>query len=134
MRLFFFKDGNPNFRHCTLTCHHQLNTSHNITVDSIIIASNCYTHPLIAPDLPLNHLGAISYNSKEYALKHDPEFSQACHVATVQADIDHQETHFAMLEKALVPEPSCLKKSTIKKLIIQAIPIYKICAYTEWIF
>ena len=62
------------------------------------MTNNCYTHPLIAPDLPLNHPGANSYNSIEYSMKHDQEHAQTCPVATVQAVLNYQETHFAMLK------------------------------------
>ena len=71
------------------------------------MAGNCYTHPLIAPNLPLNHPCTNSCNSKGYTLKHDPEFckfAEACQVATGQAAIDHQEHQFFMLEKTLLPE------------------------------
>ena len=90
------------------------------------MADNCSAHPLIIPHFPLNHPGANSYISKEYAMKHDPEFAQACQVATVQVIIDHQEIHFAMLEKALASEPSCLKKYYFKESIVQGIPIRNI--------
>ena len=55
MRSFFFKDGNPNFEHYTLTCHRCLSTQLNIFVNGDIMAANYYTHPLIAHNLPLNH-------------------------------------------------------------------------------
>ena len=60
---------------------------------------NCCTHPLIPPDLLLNHPGATSYTSKEYAMKNDPEFVEFCQVTNVQAVIEYQETHLTMFAK-----------------------------------
>ena len=74
MRSFFFANSNHNFGNCILTCHHHLRSFQNIVVEGVIIAGNSYTHPLIAPDLSLNHPGANSYNSKEYTMKNDPDF------------------------------------------------------------
>ena len=133
MRSFFFANGNPNFGNCILTCHHYLRLSQNIVVEGVSIAGNSYTHPLIAPDLPLNHPGANSYNSKDYAMKNDPEFVQAINIADIEAAVAYQEHQLNLLDKALVPKSSCLKKYPFKKLIIQAIPIRKICADTEQI-
>ena len=44
------------------------------------MAGNCYTRPLIPPDLPLNHSDVNSYNSQEYVMKNDLEFAQACQI------------------------------------------------------
>ena len=114
-----------------ITCHHCLRSTQNIVVEGVIIAGNGYTDPLVAPDLPLNHPAANSYNSKGYANKNDPDFNQTCHVATIEVTVAFQEHQLNLLDKVLVPEPSCLKKYPFKKLIIQAIPIKKKCADTE---
>ena len=90
MRSFFYTDGNPNFGNCILTCHHRLRTTQNIAVEDIAIAGNSFTHPLVAPNLPMNHQDANSYNSKEYALKHGAIFDKTCQVAAVQATVDYQ--------------------------------------------
>ena len=87
MRSFFIADGNPNFGNCVLTCHRQLRKSQNIVVEGVIIAGNKYTHPLIAPDLPLNHHGSNSYNSSEYAMKNDPDFVHAVNVAAIETAV-----------------------------------------------
>ena len=126
MRSFFFADGNPNFGNCVLTCHHWLHKSQNIVVEGIIIAGNKYTHPLIVPDLPLNHPGANSSNSSEYAMRNDPDFVQAVNVAAIESAVAYQEHQLNLLDKSLLPKSSCLKEYPFKKLIIQAIPIWKI--------
>ena len=84
-RSYFSEIGNPNYGHYTLTCHCKLCESQNFIVNSVIIImpDSCYTHPLISPDLPLNHPSAKTYNSEEYATKNDLEFAQACQVASV---------------------------------------------------
>ena len=100
MMTYFYENGNPNTSNYTLICHHKLCSCQDITVHGIIMARNYYTHPLIAPDLPLNHHGANCYNSKESAIKNNPIFANCCQFATVQAILDYQETHFAILAKA----------------------------------
>ena len=119
MRYFYFADGNPNFGNSILTCHHCLHSSQNIVVEGVIIAGNSYTHPLIAPDLPLNHPGPNSYNSKEYAMKNDPDFVQAVNNATIEAANAYQDHQLNLLDKVLVSESSCLKMHPFKKLIIK---------------
>lgn len=50
---------------------------------------------------------------------------------TINDATAYQEIHFALLEKAFVPEPLCLKKYSSQELNVQAIPIHKIRAETE---
>ena len=133
MRSHFPIDGNPNFGNCTLTCHNQLRISQNIIVEGVIITGNKYTHPLIAPDLPLNHPGANSYNSKEYALKNDPDFVQAVNVAAIETAVAYQEHQLNLLDESFLPDSPSLQEYPFKQLIIQSIQIHKIKADTLWI-
>ena len=134
MRSFFPIDGNPNFENCTLICHHRLRTFQNIVVEDVIISGNKYTHPLIALDLPLNHPSENSYNSKEYALKKDPDFVQAVNVAAIETDVAYQEHQLKILDKSFLPDSSSFKEYPFKQLIIQSIPIRKIKADTLRVF
>ena len=130
MRSFFLQDGNPNFGNCTLTCHHRLCTSQKIVVEGVIIAGNKYTHPLIAPRLYLNHPGSNSYNSSEYAIKHDPDFVYAVNVAAIETTVAYQEHQLDLLDKSILPDSSSLMEYPFQKLIMQSIPIRKIKADT----
>ena len=137
MRSFFSINGNPNFGNCTLTCHHRLRKYQNIVVEGIIISGNKYTHPLIVPDLPLNHPGANSYNSKEYAMKNDPDFVQAVNVAAIETDVAaietdvaYQEHQLNLFEESFLPDSPSLQEHPFKQLIMQSIPIRKIKADT----
>ena len=113
-----------------MTCHHWLRTSQNIVVAGVIIAGNKYTHPLSAPDLPLNHPGLNSYNSNEYAIKNDPEFVNAINVAAIESALTYQEHQLDLLDKSFLPDSSSFKEYPFKQLIMQSIPIHKIKADT----
>ena len=127
---YFPADGDPNFGNCVLTCHHRLRKSQNIVVEGVGISGNKYTHPLIAPELPANHPGANSYNSKEYALKNDPDFVQAVNVAAIETAVSYQEHQLNLLEESFLPDTSSLDTDPFKQLIMQYIPIRKIKADT----
>ena len=110
-------DGDPNFRNYILTCHHRLRKSQNIVVEGVIISGNKYTHPLIAPDLPSHHPGANSYNSKEYAMKNDPDFVQAVqavNVAAIEIAVAYQEHQLNLLEESFIPDSPSLQEHPFK--------------------
>ena len=118
MRSFFFANGNLNLRNYILACHHCLRSSQDIVVEGVIIAGNSYTHPPIAPDLPLSHPGANSYNSRKYTMKHDPEFVQTVNVAVIKTALAYQEHQLNLLDKSFLPKSSSHKEYPFKKLIM----------------
>ena len=98
-----------------------------------------YSHPLIPPYSTLNYPGTdcyMLYNSKEYVLKSDSDFAQACQFATVQVVLNYQYTHFfAILEKALVTSNCVVSRTTLSRNFdcsnysyTQDFPQYRTCS------
>ena len=82
-----------------MTGHHPIRKSQNIVVEGVIIAGNKYTHPIIAPDLPLNYRGSNSYNSSEHTMKNDPNFVHAVNVAAIEIAVAYQDHQLDLLYK-----------------------------------
>ena len=50
-----------------LLCEHKLRSSRNIQIEGVLIGRQCFTHPLIVPNLEYNHPMATPINSLEKA-------------------------------------------------------------------
>ena len=54
MKTYFGANYDPNFGWCTLTCHSNLCRSQNVSIDGIVMNGNCYTYPLILPEVTID--------------------------------------------------------------------------------
>ena len=71
-----------------------------------------YSHPLLLPDLPIDHPMANLHNSSAFARANDPVFAQECLGAHVLTVVSHHQTSFAAMEQQLASMPeSELKKA-----------------------
>ena len=99
MKTYFGANCDPNFGRCTLTCHSNLRWSQNISIDGIVMNGNCYTYPLILPDVSIKdpenegefNPKATSLNCLDYALVYDDAFIKECNTATKYAVSGHQK-------------------------------------------
>jgi hypothetical protein len=62
----------------TLTCHHRLSRRRNLTIYGVLIGGQCYTHPLILPDVDVANPFATARNSIDCAKRNDPSFATLC--------------------------------------------------------
>ena len=68
MKTYFGAKCDQNFGRCTFTCHINCRWSHNISINGIVMNGNCYTYPLILPDVSLESPLATWLNCLDYAL------------------------------------------------------------------
>ena len=101
MKTYFGPNGDPNFGRCTLTCHHALRRSQNIVIDGVVMNGNCYTYPLILPDVDIENLQATSFNSQDHAIVYDDKLIEECTTATT-------DTALSALELELHPKSDCI--------------------------
>ena len=122
---------------------------------------NCYTYPLILPDVPLESPLATSLNFFDYALIFDDAFIEKCDKATVNAISVHRKEALQELEHELElqkppidvdckhlriskyfdslshvdpdpdPRQSALDATPFRELTVQSILVNKICVETE---
>ena len=131
----FFIEGHEtgNF---TILCRHKIRRRQDILVHGVIISGQCYTHPLLLPDLPIDHHMANIYNSSALAIATDPVFARECMVDHVKAIACYHQTAFAVLEHQLASMPDSELKKAMKKVpfrqhIIDATPIHALRVKTE---
>ena len=79
----------------TLICHHKLRRRQDILLHGVIVAGQCYTHPLRLLDFPIDHPLATIYNSC------DPQFAKDVFAGTVNAVAAYQEHQLELLDDAL---------------------------------
>ena len=113
MKTYFGKNCDPNFGRCQFTCHSNLRRSQNITIDGVVMNGNCYTYPLILPEVDFldpvddNQINpkATSMNCIDYALVYDHDFVKQCDDAVTDAvAVYKKETLQALaVELALPP-------------------------------
>ena len=113
-----------------------------------MIDGNCYTYPLILPDVSLKSILATSLNCLDYALIHDDAFIKKCDKATVHAISQHRKAplltlickqlrilnHFDSLSGVTPVVNLCqaaLEATHLQDLILQSIPVNKIRVETE---
>ena len=68
----------------TLLCNHKLRCRQDILLHGVIVASQCYTHPLRLSDFPIDHPLATIYNSSAMAARDDPQFAKDFFAGTVK--------------------------------------------------
>jgi len=70
----FFIEGREtgNF---TFLCRHKIRCRQNILVHVVVISGLCYTHPLLLPDLHIDHPMANLHNYSAFARANDPLFA-----------------------------------------------------------
>ena len=68
-----------------MLCHHKLHRRQDILLHGIIVAGQCYTHPLRLSDFPIDHPLAKIYNSSAMAARDDPQFSNDVFASRVKA-------------------------------------------------
>ena len=69
----------------TIICHHRRSTARNIVLHGAIINGQCYSHPILIPDLNEDSPYANCATSYNFAMKTDQEFQQACDDASRKA-------------------------------------------------
>ena len=79
-------------------CRHKIRRRQDILVHGVVISGQCYTHPLLLHDLPIDHPMANLHNSSAFARAHDPVFAHECLEAHVLAIVSHHQTSFAAME------------------------------------
>ena len=101
MKTYFGANCDPNFGRYTFTCHSNLCWSQNITIDGIVMKGNCYTYPLILPEVSIESPLATSLIFLDQALIYDDDFIEKCKIATVYAVSVHRKAALQALEDKL---------------------------------
>ena len=70
------RDYNKDTGHCIIVCHHKVTRNKNIIIPGIIKHAQCFTRPIIIPNLPEEHPAATACNSFAKAYKDDPSLKQ----------------------------------------------------------
>ena len=70
---------------------------------------NCYTYPLILPDVDFEDPKATSFNSKSHALIYGKSFIKDCATVTTDAIDKHCEAALSALEQELQPKSDCVE-------------------------
>ena len=126
--------------------------------------SDCYTYPLILPNVSIESKLATSLNCLDYVLIHDDAFIEQCDKATVHAIPQHRKAalqelddelhllktpidvdckqlqisnHFDSLSgvtPVINPCQTALEATPFQDLLLQSIPVNKILVETERIF
>ena len=83
-------------------CHHKKRRRQDILLRGIVRAGqSCYSHPLLLPDLPVDHPQAMIHNYSEFAMLSDRDFAKAWLTGLVKAISDHHDRQFETLEQQL---------------------------------
>ena len=114
MKTYFGANCDPNFGRCTLTCHSNLRCSQDINIDGVVMNGNCYTYPLILPEVdfvdPANdnevNPKATYLNCLDYALIYDDDFVKKCDDAVTDAISKHRKEALQTLAVELAPPPA----------------------------
>ena len=115
----------------TVICHHKRQRSKDIVIHGALIGNQCFTHPLILPEQPLNSPYATTSNSIELALHEDPLFSLQCSRATNNAIKTIRNNRHEIIDRALPLLPAALRDIPFKLISDQHIPIYAIRTQTQ---
>ena len=103
MKTYFGASCDPNFGRCIFTCHSNLRRSQNISINGIVMNGNCYTYPLILPEVSIESPLATLLNCLDHALIYDDDFIAECEQATVHAvSIHHKAASQAFEDKLLL--------------------------------
>ena len=97
MKTHFGANCDSNFGRYIFTCHSNLCLSKIINIDDIVINDNCFTYPLIFPEVNIKSPHAILLNCLEYALIYDNGFVAECKQATVYAVYVHRNAFYKLL-------------------------------------
>ena len=161
MKIYFGTKCDPNFWRCTFTCHSKRRQSENISINDIVMNGNCYTYPLILPEVFIESPLVTLLNCLDYALIYDDAFIKKFDKATVctisahckkalqaledelelqkpPVDVDWKQLRilkyfdsFSGVDPDLNPCQSALDATLFRELIIQSIPVNKIRVQTE---
>ena len=101
MKTYIGVNSGPNFRRCTFTCHNKRRQFKNISINCIVMNSNCYTYPLILLEVSLESKLATLLNSLDYALIYDDAFIEKWDKATVHAISAHRKATLQAFEDKL---------------------------------
>ena len=112
----------------TLTCYHKQCSRKNVTVHGVIIDGQCYTHPLILPDLDQESPYANCATSSAFALKADEAFRHECELAAL--DIASRFRNDLWKEISAIDVHIDEAKATFKSVIETAVPMHSIRAKT----
>ena len=95
---------------------------------SILLAGNCYTHPL----LPCYDESEVDVALAALKIE-DPEFADKCERAAEFSVFLQQEADYESLCKNLHVVPQCFHSIPFHKYIHQNIPVNSLCTQIEWI-
>lgn len=109
MNMYFGANDDLNFSHIALIYHHILRFSQNITIAGVLMNGNCYTYPLILPDIEFEHPEANLSNPKTHVLMYDENFIQDLKTATLHAINEYCKARFTGIEKEPKPISSTLQ-------------------------
>jgi len=131
----FFIDGYQT-GNCSFICTHKLRHRQDIVVHGVVISGQCYTHPLLLPDLPLDHHMTNLHNSSAFAIANDPVFAHECTVEHVWSIVSYHQTSFTELEQQFAAMPDSELKTELEKVpfrqhIIDSTPIHALRVKTE---
>jgi hypothetical protein len=127
----FFRDDDCLTGNLTLTCAHKIAPSKNILLYGVVLGGQCYSHPLILPDLPINHPAATSANSMRFALAHDNNFINECaHAVELNLERFKQNKHAELADNLRIL-PSSWKSIPFQDIFDDNIPVNHIKATTE---
>ena len=163
MKTYFGPNGDPNFGRCTFTCHNNCHRSKNISTDGIVMSVNCYTYPLILPDVHIDSPLAISLNCMKHASIYDDAFIEKSDKETANAISQHKKAALQELDAELTllhppvvpnckqlqisnhfdylscvppvvdPLTTAIDATPFKDLLLKSIPVHKIHVETEHI-
>ena len=114
MKTYFGANCDQNFGRCTLTCHSNFRWFQNVSIDGIVMNRNCYTYPLILPEVTIDdpenegqvNPKATSLNCLDYDLVYDDAFVKECATTTLHAVFEHHKATLKALDEELAPPPT----------------------------
>ena len=129
----FGKDVDKMTGSLMITNYHGNNSNKDIRISGVILGGQCFTHPIIFPNLKRNEPEANEYNSSEYLMDTDDEFKLAVKDATESEIQIYKIKRYIDLAEEMSSLPRCWRKhsSDIMKIIDESVPIHAIRTRTE---
>ena len=112
----------------TLTCYHKRSSTRNVTVHGTILDGQCFTHPLLLPDLDQESPYANCATSSAFALQADDAFRQECELASQNTATCHRNDLWKEISILDIDIPTA--KSIFTNVVETAVPINAIRAKT----
>ena len=117
----------------TITNYHRQVKPKNVKIKGVLLGGQCFTHPIIVPNLQKDHPKANRYNSSGYALKVNASYKRMVEESTKREIQLYKANKYVELAEELSTLPRNVRKYTqdIMKIIDVSVPVHAIRSRTE---